>query len=582
MNGALPVPAPRGFWAAAGILIALSTLTSGCGGSTATNSVQPPTDLELPVAFSLQHDATALATTAMARATPGDPAFRTWLTPTQIAESYGAPAATAEQAFTSLTAAGLDGAIDPTRGLIVGSLSVAEARALLGIDFTTTADPDVGFIVRPRTAPKVPRDLVNQVTSVVGLTAAIPAGSSASLDSGSTVTNPTPTPTPTAPNDVACPTTNVTLEPIREYYHLDTLAAAGADGDGIRVGLLQIDQTSQRALDVARTCFQVDIPPVDTVAVDRSDPRVFGPTAEESTLDIVAASLIAPHLEGITTYQFNPYSSIVFPLAKAVSDSQQPGGAQVISTSIGFCEPQLATAEIDLAEWVLASAAAMGVTTVASAGDTGSSACAPGDTSQAAQYPASSPFVTAIGGTQFSGPTSQPTGEVVWDESPQASQAGGGATTSRLPRPSYQGQLNLPGGRIVPDVAFVAAPATFGPIAVCTNAGQCKLQIVGGTSATAPGIAGAIAEVMDAAAGPGQQPTRLGLLNPVLYRMANDPSTADVFNDVTKGTNDLYNVGCCTAGPGFDAASGWGSVNFERLLRELSPGQIANSEAAGR
>lgn len=578
MKVALPRPTRRRVWATAGVLMALCTLATGCAESTATSSERPPADLELPVAFGLQRDATALTTTAMARATPGDTAFRTWLTPTQIADSYGASAAAADQAFTRLTAAGLEGAIDPTRGLIVGFLSVAEARALLGVDFSVTADSDVGFIVRPRTAPKVPRDLATQVTSVVGLTSAIPAGATASLDPDSTSTNPTPAstptpaPTPPAPNDVACPTTNATLEPIREYYHLNALAAAGADGAGVRIGLLQIDQTSQRALDVARTCFQVDIPPVDTVAVDRSDPRVFGPTAEESTLDIVAASLIAPHLEGITTYQFNPYASIVFPLARAVADSQQPGGPQVISTSIGFCEPQLSAAEIDLAEWVLASAAAMGVTTVASAGDTGSSACAPGDTAQAAQYPASSPLVTAIGGTQFSGPTSQPTGEVVWDESPRATQAGGGATTSRLPRPSYQEQLDLPGGRIVPDVAFVAAPATFGPIAVCTNAGQCQLQIVGGTSATAPGIAGAIAEAMDAAAGAGQPPTRLGLLNPVLYRWAQDPATADVFNDITGGSNDLYNVGCCTAGPGFDAASGWGSVDFERLLPILGSG----------
>ena len=542
------------------VMLTLTMLACGCSGQS-TNE-QPPSDLELPVAFGLKRDSQALADTAMARATPGDPAFRTWLSPTNIADAYGASATIAEETLTRLAAVGFDGAIDPTRGLIVGALSVAEARALLGVDFVATADPDVGYVVRPRTAPKVPREFQEYVTSIVGLTSAIPAEAIASPATGDSAAGYSPS----APNNVACPTTKAIIAPLRDYYGLTSLATAGAAGSRVRLALLQIDQTSQRALDVARTCFDVDIPPVTSVAVDSSDAAVFGATAEESTLDIVAASLIAPSLAGITTYRFNPYSAIVFPLAKAVSDSQQPGGAHVISTSIGFCEPQLSAADIELAEWVLASAAAMGVTTVASAGDTGSSACAPGDTTQASQYPASSPFVTAIGGTQFTGPTSQPTGEVVWNESPRAVQAGGGATTSTLPRPTYQAQLSMPGGRIVPDVAFVAAPATFGPIAVCTNDGQCQLKIVGGTSATAPGIAGAIAEMMNAAAGPGQPPVQLGLLNPVLYRLAGNPSTEGVVNDITGGTNDLYNVGCCTAEPGFDAASGWGSVNFERLL----------------
>ncbi len=65
-------------------------------------------------------------------------------------------------------------------------------------------------------------------------------------------------------------------------------------------------------------------------------------------------------------------------------------------------------------------------------------------------------------------------------------------------------------------------------------------------------------------------PQRLGALNETIYQLATDPKTADTFMDVTTGNNDLYSVGCCTAGPGYDAASGWGSVNFGKLLSSTS------------
>ncbi len=58
----------------------------------------------------------------------------------------------------------------------------------------------------------------------------------------------------------------------------------------------------------------------------------------------------------------------------------------------------------------------------------------------------------------------------------------------------------------------------------------------------------------------------LGLVNPLLYSLGR-AGAAGVFDDVTVGDNDIYidsagPLGCCSAAPGFDDASGWGSVNL--------------------
>lgn len=380
---------------------------------------------------------------------------------------------------------------------------------------------------------------------------------------------PTTAGTVAGANEVDCPPPPGIAAQIADYYGLGPVHDAGRGGGGVVLGLLQTDQFSARALQVFDSCYATRTAPVRTVEVDASDPAAFGPTAQESTLDIVAASLIAPNLEGIVTYRFNPRSSLLFPLAAAVGDALGPDGPGVISTSIGVCERSVRNEALELSEWLLAGAAAAGITVVAAAGDTGSSACAPSDTTEASQYPASSPFITAVGGTQPTRTDGRIVDQRIWNASPATLNAGGGSTASRFDRPPYQRAVEPPGGRVVPDLAFVAAPATFGPIPVCDDTGQCRLEVVGGTSATAPGLAAAVSEVMDALDPDDPEPTQLGLLNAAVYQLADTPAGSAVLMDVTEGDNDLYDVGCCTAGPGYDAASGWGSVNFAALLAEL-------------
>ena len=102
----------------------------------------------------------------------------------------------------------------------------------------------------------------------------------------------------------------------------------------------------------------------------------------------------------------------------------------------------------------------------------------------------------------------------------------------------------------MPDVAFPAAPLY--PIVLGG-----ALTLVGGTSAAAPAWAGALAQVNQV------RGKRAGFLNPELYRLGNAQRRggAAVFHDVTVGSNSLDGMRGFPARPGYDLATGWGSLD---------------------
>lgn len=533
-------------------LVACGLSVTGC--SIFDSETSAPADLQLPIAFGLERNQAGLAAMVQQISTPGSADFQRWLSPEEIATEYGASSEVAASALATLQAAGFEGALDPTGSILIGTMSVQDAQAFLGTTISETAQ-ESGLLVVAPTKDLEPPSGLDGVDQVVGLTALVPASDSSDA--------PVPTDASQPP---ACPASNGLGASLDEAYGLAGLRSAGEIGKGLTIALLEVSPTSQEAIDLFSECNTAPVPPVTVTMVDDSPPAVFGDVAQESTLDVAAASLMAPGLSGITVYQFNPYSPLVFPFAAALENAYLPDGPPIISTSVGFCETNLTQADFDVTEWLLLSAAATGVTVVASAGDTGSSGCAPDSTSEASQYPSSSPNVLSVGGTQWVTPGDPQSGEQVWDASP--TNAGGGATVSSLPQPAYQAALDVPGGRLTPDVSFLSSPADIGPIPVCTTSGSCTFTVVGGTSATAPGVAGGLASVMQSLGG-----SRLGLLNWALY--AQSPTDPSQVNDVTVGTNDLYGVGCCTAQPGYDTASGWGSIDFGAMARFYAGMQTA-------
>ncbi len=260
---------------------------------------------------------------------------------------------------------------------MTGSMTPPEISAFFGEDMVNVEQGSV-TVAQPARPVSIPDSLGSQVEEVAGLT----------MQVGST-TDPS---TATFPPNETCPTPVNLTGTLASFYNMDAIIEGGSQGEGIRIAMIEIDQLSQKGLELFSKCFDIRIAPVTNHLVDQSPADVFGPTAEESTLDVISASLIAPRLSGIDTYQFNPFSPIVFPLAAALEATYQPGGPQFISSSIGFCENGVSESAMAMSEWLLMSAATTGVTTIASSGDEGSSACAPQKKEQAAQYPASSPM----------------------------------------------------------------------------------------------------------------------------------------------------------------------------------------------
>ena len=522
-----------------GLLVPASL--AGCTSSTGVSG-----DLLLPVAVGLQRDTAGLQQWLQQAADPASPDFLKPLTAAQVVSQFGASPDDAATALQVLQGKGFVGAVDASGSILIGTMSVSEAESTFDVKIEQKVDNGVTYAY-PSRAPKIPGDLASVVADVAGLARTV-------TGTGSPASAP-------ASTDVQCPGLSAAAAKMATISGADQLRSSGIDGSGVRVAILEVAAVSQASIEAAKACSGLAIPPVTSTLVGSTQDSDLIPDSSEPVLDVLAASALAPGLDGIVAYKFDPYSSIVFPLAAVLGDAFAASGPDILSTSVGFCEATEMAGELSVAEWLIAVGAAGGLTTVASAGDTGSSACAPQDEAESVQYPATSAYATAVGGTAVAAGATSGQQQVVWNAD---GNAGGGAQTSTLPRPWYQSSVPGPGNRIVPDVASVAAPSQFPPIPLCTASG-CQLQQVGGTSAAAPSVAAGLALVLqDLRKQRGSQDLRLGMVNPVLYSLASRGG-AGVISDVTEGSNDLYSVGCCQADVGYDAASGWGWLDFGAL-----------------
>ncbi len=170
--------------------------------------------------------------------------------------------------------------------------------------------------------------------------------------------------------------------------------------------------------------------------------------------------------------------------------------------------------------------------------------------------------VTAVGGTLLSvddsGHRTKP--DVVWNDK---AGAGGGGLSSVFPRPAYQASVAATEDkhRTVPDISMAAASGSSMISRFTDNTGGGWLA-QSGTSLAAPLFAGLVAlAAQDKGAG-------LGNINGRLYELAPDGSKSGIL-DVTSGTNGK---GGYAAGPGYDLASGLGTVDAAALVPQLAAG----------
>src|SRR5262249_55919644 len=162
-------------------------------------------------------------------------------------------------------------------------------------------------------------------------------------------------------------------------------------------------------------------------------------------------------------------------------------GANVISNSWAYCEDQTTLADVQSIESILASAAASGITVLSSSGDRGST-CLDG-TANTVHVPASSPHITAVGGTTSNYNVGGTYGSEAWWNGATATFPGGqsGFGVSKFfPRPSYQNGLTASAFRSIPDVTAPADPAN-GYFICQADAGGCPTSLLyGGTSVASP------------------------------------------------------------------------------------------------
>jgi kumamolisin len=229
----------------------------------------------------------------------------------------------------------------------------------------------------------------------------------------------------------------------------------------------------------------------------------------------------------------------------------------IISESLGSCEPDTPSGQRNTYASIQDRAVALGMTHLVASGDNGAFTCGQ-DQGPAGSFPSTLPSVTAVGGTTvFESEQGIYYKEYAWG-SPLDQSGGGGGASQFYSIPSYQKNENQAAGhgfRQVPDVSADADPLTgfhiiFGG----------KDVEAGGTSAATPLWAGTIALINQDLKKKGLH--QVGFANPALYWMGENSAklAAKPFHDVSVGNNLAYD-----AAPGWDFATGWGSMDAVAL-----------------
>ncbi|MBV8809758.1 MAG: S8 family serine peptidase [Acidobacteriaceae bacterium] len=297
--------------------------------------------------------------------------------------------------------------------------------------------------------------------------------------------------------------------------------------------------------------------PVSSVSVDgaQNSPTGDPNSADgEVALDIEVAGGVATGARIAVYFAPNTDQGFLDAINAAIHDSVRT--PSVISISWGAPESDWTPQAMNAFNAAFHDAALLGISVCAAAGDNGSS---DGDTDGRTHvdFPASSPWVLACGGTKLVGANGTIQSESVWNDGADGGATGGGVS-SHFSKPAYQGNIHVPkpwgtanpNGRGVPDVAGVADPNTGFAVIVDGQEG-----VVGGTSAVAPLWAALIALLNQ------ELGRNLGWIHPKLY---NTLAPKNALRDITSGSNGAYR-----AGIGWDPCTGLGSPNGQAMLNLL-------------
>jgi subtilase family serine protease len=519
---------------------------------------------------------------------PGSPLYRHWLTPEEFADRFG---------DSPNDIAALTGWLQ-AQGFTVAR--VARARTRIVFSGTARQVEDVfhaeihhyAFAGKSHFAnaaePSIPAALSELVGGIDGLDDFAPDQPEMTTPNGTHLL---------APDDVA------TIYDIMPVYQ------SGIDGTGQKLVVVGTTEFNASALaDVAAFRAQFNLPPnVPEVmlAAGYPDPGVNSNSINEAHLDVEWSGAIARNAQVIFVYAITFLEAIEY----AVDSNLAP----VITASFNNgCEAVNSASNMNFYRSLAQQANAQGITWVNSGGDSGPAACDGNGAAiamggLAVRFPASIPEVTAVGGSEFNeqlvaywAPTNTVNSasalshipEMVWNDALAlgALWAGGGGASIHFPKPAWQTGPGVPNdnARDMPDVVMAASFSHDGYYVIRNGVSV----TTGGTSAAAPVFAGILTLLNQYVVNNGiQKQPGLGNVNPMLYRLAL-PLTG-VFHDITVGNNIVPCVNgtpdCSngsmgfSAGPGYDLASGLGSVDVANLLNcQEAARYIAVLDPSGR
>jgi uncharacterized protein (TIGR03437 family) len=504
--------------------------------------------------------------------------YHRWLTPEQFADRFGLTSNDIAKVVSWLESSGLHvNNVARGRHWITFSGKAAQAQQALHTEIHRyRVDGKTHFA--NATEPSIPAALEGVVSGFDGLDdfglqpMNIEASASPDFTTGGTHY--------LAPDDIAA------------IYGIAPLYAAGFDGTGQK--LVVIGQTAINIADIRTFRRRFNLPANDPqLVLVGPDPGIRSTDLPEADLDIEWSGSVARNATIIYVYSRNVNTSAQY----AVDQNLAP----VMSMSYGTCELSTTPALRAIAQ----QANAQGITWAVSSGDSGAATCdrntptPQASKGQTVSFPASIPEITAVGGTEFDegngaycAAVNSANGasalsyipEKAWNDSPQRNglHATGGGASTFFPKPFWQTGPGVPDdkARDLPDVSF-SASADHDGYEVTTSGAT---HIYGGTSVGTPVFAGMVTLLNHYLTSKGSEPG-LGNINPTLYRLAQ--TTPDIFHDTATGDNmvrcaqgtqdcvDGY-LGFST-GPGYDLATGLGSVDAYRLVTEWTNGASSST-----
>jgi subtilase family serine protease len=560
---------------------------------------------------------------------PSSPSYHKWLTPAQFGEQFGPAAQDVEAVQQWLQAQGFRIEKMPAaRNVIVFSGTMGQVGAAFRTSIHAFAVSGKTYFANV-TDPQVPAALAPVIAGVGRLNNFVPKPNAIFNSRAKYHTDEHRfVPDLTLFDQAGNPYLYVDPADAATIYDTPNTALNPAysgttyDGSGVNIGIagdsnITVDDVrNYRMAFLGETADSANVP---TVVVDGGDPEINGDEAE-ALLDTEISGGIAPKAKVYlyTSANTDLSSGLFNAIFRAVDDNL----VSILNISFGGCEANLGTDGNALIEEAAEQAAAQGISVTVSTGDSGSAGCDNDNTETAAQFGlavnglASSPYVTAVGGTDFNilssdfstyvkdadngAPPYYRTAlsyipEEPWNDSTLSNVssaqntprpygnstdiiAAGGGMSQVYAKPAFQQSLTpADKARDLPDVSLLAANGFYQATwAVCADSvalgspetftdcqtkngvltGSTTISGIGGTSAAAPAFAGMLALVEQ------KTGSRLGQADYVLYQLAKS-KYAKVFHDATTGDNSVV---CASGTPncadngfltGYDAGTGY-------------------------